>query len=268
MKLKSIFLSLIALGFVLSAVSCGESGDKTIKNEKLHPFLLSGVYTLGGYGGPSTLFSYVEQYATAQPGSSSFLKQMSEAYEEYFVFPYGTDSKREYQNALEDWWGIENKEEFMETQEELLTNYHQASYEKVRKALDENGGASADLTAIDLNKYGLDEEDALADLRFVRDNYGKFSKAGIKAWDIVRYVNNVNFAHAAGYLNDSEAMEMAKKALTEAQKYYDSWTDYFNDYNLGRGFWGGDNSAEFDRIVSGILDKENVYNIYNYMGIK
>lgn len=268
MKLKSIFLSLAAFGFIFSGVSCGGSSETTIKNEKLHPFLLSGIYTLHGYGGGSSYYPYIKQFVTAEPGSKKFLDQLNKAYEETFIFPYGTDDKSDYQDALSDWWGIENKSDFMETQEELLVDYHQASYEKVRKALDENGGANADLTAIDIEKYDLDEDDALVDLRFVRDNYDKFSKSGIKAWDIARYVNNINFAHAAGYLNYSECMEMAKKALAEAQKYYDNWADYFNDFNLGRGFWGGDNSSAFDRVTKELLDTENAYNIYNYMSIK
>lgn len=268
MKLKSFFFSLAAFALMLSTISCGSGNETTIKNEKLHPFLLSGVYTLQGYGGGTVLYPYLKQLITAEPGSSKFLNQMSDAYEQHFIFPYGTDSKREYQNALSDWWGAENKEDFMETQERLLTKGHQAAYENVRKALEENGGANADVTAIDADKYGLDEDDAMVDLRFVRDNYDKFSKSGIKAWDIVRYVNNINLAHAAGYLSDDEGMEMAKKALAEAQKYYDDWASYFNDYNLGRGFWGGDGSTEFDKVIGEILDKENAYNIYNYMSIK
>ena len=268
MKLKSIFLSLAAFGFMFSAVSCGGSSETAIKNNKLHPFLLSGVYTLHGYGGGSTYYPYIKQLITAESGSGKFLNQVSEAYEQTFIFPYGTEDKSDYQDALADWWGVENKSDFIETQEELLTGMHQAAYEKVRKAIDENGGANADITAIDINKYDLDEDDAITDLRFVRDNYNKFSKSGIKAWDITRYVNNVNFAHAADYLSEDECMKMANKALVEAQKYYDNWADYFNDFNLGRGFWGGDNSTSFDKVIQELLDKENAYNIYNYISIK
>lgn len=268
MKLKSILLPLAALGLMLSTVSCGGSSDNTIKNEKLHPFLLSGVYTLQGYGGGARLYPYLKQFITAEPGTGKFLDQMSKAYEDAYVFPFEAEDKDYYIEGLADWWGVESKNDFMETQERLLTKGHQASYEKVRKALEENGGANADLTAIDINKYDLDEDDALVDLRFVRDSYDKFSKAGIKAWDIVRYVNNLNMGRAAGYISESEGLDMSKKALAEAQKYYDSWTDYFNDYNLGRGFWGGDNSAEFDNAIGEILDKENAYNIYNYISIK
>lgn len=269
MKLKLTLLSLAALGFMISAVSCGGSNETTINNDKLHPFLLSGVYTLHGYGGSSNYYPYIKQFVKDEPGTKGFLNQMSEIYEDGYVYPYGTDDKRGTQEALSDWWGVENKSDFMETENWLLTEGHQASYEKVRKALEENGGATTDLTSIDLAKYGLDDDDDVyADLRFVRDNFDKFSKAGIKAWDIARYVNNVNLGHAAGYLSDDEGVEMAKKALTEAQKYYDNWTDYFNDWNLGRGFWGGDNSAAFDKVVNEILDKENAYNVYNYMAIK
>ena len=269
MKLKSILFSLAAFGGILLTASCGGSSETTIKNEKLHPFLLSGVYTLEGYGGGSSFYPYLKQFVTAEPGSSKFLNQMSEAFEGAFVLPFDPADKSHYIEGLNDWWGVGSKSDFLETQENLITSGHQASYEKVRKALEENGGATTDLTVIDLAKYGLDnDEDAMVDLRFVRDNYDKFSKSGIKAWDIVRYVNNVNMGCAAGYISEDEGVEMAKKALVEAQKHYDSWEDYFNDWNLGRGFWGGDNSDEFNQAIRDLLDKENAYNIYNYVTIK
>ncbi len=265
MKLSKLFLSVVVCGLFVSIVSCGgQATEKTIKDEKLQPFLLGGIYSIHGYGGCKAFFNLVKQQVSSEPGSSKFLKDLTTTYNEVFTFPFGTDDPDEYREGLKEWWEVSNKEEFLTTQKKLLEKGHQASYEQCRKAIDENGGANADINKIDWGKYGIDKED----LAFVKENYAKFSKSGIKAWDIARYVNNVNMGHAAGYINDAESREMLKNAVVEAQKYYSNWKDYYTDFNLGRKFWGGDNSSDFDALAEGILDTTNVYNIYNYATIK
>ena len=268
-----ILISAVCL--VIFTSGCGGSGSatsesKTIKNDKLHPFLLSGSYIVNGYGGADAYFKYITQGIKAKPEERTFLTELENAYVNLFIFPYediGSGARRELSNS----WGINNKEDFLETADYLLTEGHQEAYEFCRKVLDENGGEQADVNNIDMSKYASEYDGRLGktkNVQFVKDNYGKFSPAGIKAWDIARYVNNVNMASAAELITEEESYQLLTKALAEAQKSYQDWNEYWNDFNLGRYFWGGDDDPTFTQISDALTNKENAYSIYNYMPLK
>lgn len=267
MKIKNIFFVLVGVSLAISLFSCGGGDNNKIENKKLQPFLLCGVYTLGGYGGGEQYTEAIKQRITTEPGSKQFLKDLSDAYDAYFIFPFKTSDKAGAKRELASWWGNDSKEKLTETLDWLLKEGHQTTYESCRKAIDENGGANADIAAIDLAKYGLDNND-IADLRFVRENLDKFPKGGIKAWDIARYMYNVNLGYATEYFSEEDGQKIAQKALEEAQKHFDNWDDYWNSYLLGYHFWGGDRSEAFSGLVNDMLNKENQYNIYNYLNIK
>jgi len=263
-----ILISAICLAFI--ANSCGGGGSKTIRNDTLHPFLFGGIYMVNGYGGSDVFFELFAEGLDSRPGSQSFLSDLEEGYEMLFIYPYKNDrsgARRELSNS----WDINSKEDFLEMAEFLLTEGHQKAYEFCRKVLDEYGGEQADLSQIDLTKYASEYEGRLGrrqNIQFVKDNYAKFSPSGIKAWDIARYVNNVNMAQSAGYVTDDEGYQLLAKARTEAQKLYQDWDEYWSDFNLGRYFWGGDDDPSFTKIANALTDKNNSYNIYNYMPLK
>ncbi|MDR2971196.1 MAG: DUF1266 domain-containing protein [Bacteroidales bacterium] len=265
----TMFISVVCLALFFFCFG-GGSDTKTIKNDKLYPFLLSGIYDVYGYGGQDKFFKMFSEGMNAKPGGRTFLTELNEAYEELFIFPYEDDrsgTRRELSNS----WGIESKEDFLETADFLLTEGHQQAYEFCRKVLDENGGEQADINNIDLKKYASEYDGRLGkikNIKFVKENYNNFSPAGIKAWDIARYVNNVNIAYCAEYITEEEAHQLVAKALIEAQKYYQDWNEYWSDFNLGRYFWGGDDDPAFTKIANALTDKENAYSIYHYMPLK
>ena len=266
-KIK-IFISVICLTvFAAGCGGVGSSSSKIIKNDKLYPFLLSGIYTVNGYGGADKFFGMFTKGINAKPGERAFLSELEEGYEQLFVFPYKGDrsgARRELSRS----WGIDNKEDFLETADDLLAEGHQKAYEFCRKILDENGGEQADVNNIDINKYASEYEGRfgkIKNIQFVKDNYNKFSPAGIKAWDISRYVNNINLAFCAEFITEEEGYQLVANALIEAKKYYQDWSTYWNDFNLGRYFWGGDDDPAFTKTADSLTDKENNYSVYNYM---
>ena len=267
---RTKFLILVVC-FAISASSCGgSSSSNTIENDTLHPFLFGGIYTVNGYGGADDFFELFPEGMNAKPGNRAFLPELEEIYEMLFIFPYKNDrsgARRELSNS----WGIDSKAEFLEVAEFLLAEGHQKGYEFCRKVLDENGGVQADVNTIDLSKYASEYDGRLGrsqNIQFVKDNYGKFSPAGIKAWDIARYVNNVNMAYCAEFITDDEGNQLLAKARIEAQKLYQDWNVYWNDFNLGRYFWGGDDDPTFTEIAETLTDLKNNYSIYNYMPLK
>ncbi|SDG06962.1 DUF1266 domain-containing protein [Chitinophaga filiformis] len=247
------------------------SNATIIRNDELYPFMLAGVYFVHGYGGPERTFDGLIKPATAgEPGSDTFSKSIQAAYSRYFIFPFKPEDDKDGKEAkatLADYWDIHNTAELEKSLDWLLDEGHQAQYAQYRKVLDENGGAGADLAAIDLAKYKLSKTD-VPGIQFVKDHYTEFSKAGIKAWDIARYINNICVAYQAGYFNRGEATAWLRKAPPVVQLQYSDWKAYFNDFLLGRQFWGGSegDTERFRKEVAGML--EGKYSIYTYMPVK
>ncbi|QHS60224.1 DUF1266 domain-containing protein [Chitinophaga agri] len=243
----------------------------TIKNDELYPFMLAGVYFVHGYGGPAQTFDgLIKPSVKSEPGTEGFSKEMVAAYSRYFIFPFkpgDAAGEKDAKATLADYWNVHNVAELEKTLTWLLDEGHQTQYAQFRKVLDENGGASADINTIDLTKYKLTKKD-LPGIQFVKDHYTAFSSAGIKAWDLARYINNICVAYQAGYFNRGEAMAWLMKAPQAAQSRYSNWSAYFNDFLLGREFWGGGESdnATFKQEVAGML--EGKYSIYTYMPVK
>jgi hypothetical protein len=265
-----LLITAVCVAALASSCGGGSESNKTVKNDKLHPFLLSGIYTVNGYGGADELFKEFANGMNAKPGSGSFLTELSEVYDMLFIFPY-KGNKSGARKEMANSWDINNKADFLETAEYLLDEGHQKAYEFCRKVLDENGGQQADVDAIDLKKYASEYDGRLGkikNIKFVKENYAKFSPAGIKAWDIARYVNNVNMACSAEFITEEEGHQLLAKALVEAQKHYPDWSVYWNDFNLGRYFWGGDDDPVFTEIAAALTNEESVYSMYNYMPLK
>lgn len=253
-------------------VQVAATNDATIiRNDELYPFMLAGVYFVHGYGGPESTFDrLIKPAVQGEPGTETFSKSLQDAYTRYFVFPFKPqDDKggKEAKATLAEYWNIHNTAELEKSLTWLLEEGHQLQYAQYRKVLAENGGAGADIAAIDLAKYKLSKTD-IPGIEFIKTHYTAFSNGGIKAWDIARYVNNICVAYQAGYLNRGEAMVWLKKAPQVVQSHYSDWKAYFNDFLLGRQFWGGAESDNdrFKKEVAGML--EGKYSIYTYMPVK
>lgn len=259
-------LQLMLLATVLMLISCGQSGKRVIKDDRLASYMLAGVYTLTGYQGETE--GTIEMFRNNLPDTlaSDFLPQMQEGYTYLMIFPFkeGTP-KSDILRELKSSWGIENKEDLLSTLEELKNGLHQPKFEKCLQAVKENGGREADLKVIDLKKYGVDKED----VKFVIKNFDKISSTGIKAWDYARYANNVNMAQGAGLLTEAECDDLMKDLLAVARANYSDWKSYFADFDMGRRFWGGDeeNAEMFSRNAA-LLGSGNSYLIYKYIPLQ
>lgn len=252
---------------MLILFSCnGQSGKRVIKDERLASYMLGGIYTLTGYQGE--VEGIIDMFENNLPDTtaSDFLSQMQEGYTDLLIFPFKDGTQKSgILSEFKNFWGINNKEELLATLEELKNGLHQTKFEKCRKAVGENGGKNADINTIDLAKYGVDKED----VDFVIQNFGKISVTGIKAWDYARYANNVNMAQGAQLLTESECDELMKSLLATVRADYNDWKSYFDDFDMGRRFWGGgrENAEMFSRSAK-LLGAENAYLIYKYIPLQ
>jgi hypothetical protein len=283
--MKGMYTNIIAAASLLAVITAGCNSSNAskeekkeqhvataeaviIKNDELYPFMLAGVYFVHGYGGPVQTFDgLIKPSVKSEPGSATFSKEMQDAYSRYFIFPFkpgDAKGEKEAKATLAEYWDIHDVAGLKKSLTWLIDEGHQAQYTQLRKVLDANGGASADLNAIDHNLAKKD----LAAIQFIKDHYNEFSSAGIKAWDLARYINNICVAYQAGYFNRGEAMAWLMKAPQVAQARYSDWKAYFNDFLLGRECWGGGqaDNARFKEEVAGML--EGKYSIYNYMPVK
>lgn len=259
-------LQLMLLTVVLMFTSCGQSGKRVIKDERLASYMLAGIYTLTGYEGETEGTIKMCQENMPDTLASDFLSQMQEGYSYLLIFPFkkGT-TKMEVMRELENSWGIENKEDLLATLKELKEGLHQVDFEKCMKAVKENGGKEANINNIDLAKYDVEKDK----VEFVIKNFDKFSPNGIKAWDYARYANNVNMAQAAELLTETECDDMQKELLATVRANYSDWKTYFTDFDLGRQFWGGDQEhAEMFSRNAALLSTDNNYLIYNYIPLQ
>jgi Protein of unknown function (DUF1266) len=267
--IKILTLGLLGIASIFSFNSCG-GGSKTttINNDTLYNLMLGGVYSFHGFGGADEVLNkLVGAQLTTKAGESGHLDELVYIYRNYFVFPYKTNEGAGCRSTLSNDWGMNNKEEFLRDIAELLVKGHHEDYMACRKAIDENGGANADVSKIDLAKYNIDPQDGDR-LEFVKAHLSEFNKAGIKSWDIARYINNINIGYCAGFVNESEAIDLMKKAAPVAKENYASWKAYYTDYDLGRRFWAGDkeHDKEFGDVVVKMQEGDN--SIFKYMAFK
>ncbi|MCD8181750.1 MAG: DUF1266 domain-containing protein, partial [Bacteroides sp.] len=181
-------------------------------------------------------------------------------------FPFKEETpKSDILRELRNSWGIENKEDILSTLDELKNGLHQPRFEKCLQAVKENGGKDANIASIDLNKYDVDKED----VEFIIKNFDQIAPTSIRAWDYARYANNVNLAQGAGLLTEAECDDLMKDLLSVARANYSDWKSYFDDFDMGRRFWGGDkkNTDMFSRNAA-LPGSDNSYLIYKYIPLQ
>jgi hypothetical protein len=277
---KNLFIFILTATSLAACNSSGKKSDKpavdstkeftAIKDNELYPFMLAGVYFFHGYGGAANVFNnMIRPVAQGVPGTAIFSKSIQKAYSQYFIFPFkpqddpgGADAR----STLSKYWQVNSKADLETDLNWLLDEGHQAQYALLKKALDENGGPKADVEKIDLQKYDLPKE-AVLGMAFIKANYNDFSKAGIKAWDYARYVNNICIAYQAEYLTRDEATAWLKKVTLAAQQSYTDWQSYYKDFLLGREFWSGGetDTPQYAKDVEEMMTGD--YSIFNYMSI-
>jgi hypothetical protein len=278
--MKGVLSSLFAASFVVALLSgCGSGNNKgnqpnsgvdkanvQIKDDTLKGFMLAGVYFVQGYGGADKFESKLKSLINQDRSQSPFLTLLDSAYHKTMVFPFGRSAgeKVDSRNTLSNWFQIANQHDFFLFLNNLKDSGFQAHYEACRKVLDANGGKNANISSINLQTNNLPEGSDIL-LKFVKDNYDKFSPAGIKAWNIGLYVYIVNLGYSAEYIDPINAKSLVIEQLKTAQEKYNDWSTYFSDFMLGREFSGVEKSQNevYKAAIKGMLSGH--YSMYTYM---
>lgn len=277
-KISFLILLLIILSTAIFSSCKSDTSKKadhtraavaTIQDDTLKGFMLSGVYIIQGYGGADKFFNKIKAEVGSDTTHTNFLTLLDTAYHHHFIYPYPQSSaeKVDARNTLSTWFQINDQNDFFLFLTHLKDSGFQAHYLMCKKALDDNGGANADISKIDLGKYNLPNGSEVL-LKFVKDNYTKFSPAGIKAWNIGLYVYTVCLGYGAQYIDASNGKIVITQMLYETQKYYNDWKTYYSDFMLGRQFAGVEpaSNATYQQTIDNIL--QGSYSAYTYLPLK
>ncbi|MDE1193276.1 MAG: DUF1266 domain-containing protein [Arachidicoccus sp.] len=240
-----------------------------INDDTLKGFLLAGVYFIKGYGGTDLFNNKIMAEVGKDTTQKNFLDLLDTAYHKYLIFPFHRSAaeKVDARNTLSEWFQINDQNDFYLFLANLKDSGFQAHYILCKKAIDANGGANAVISQIDLDKYNMPKGSEVL-LKFVKDNYNKFSSAGIKAWNIGLYVYTVCLGYGAEYIDAANGKNIVAQMFSETTKYYSDWKTYYNDFMLGRQFSGTDPSsnADFQKIIDSL--QTNIYSPYKYLPLR
>lgn len=240
--------------------------DAQIQDITLKGFMLAGVYFVQGYGGAEQFETKLKSLINQDQSQAPFLTMLDSAYRKAMIFPFGRSAteKVDARSTLAGWFQITNQHDFFLFLNSLKDSGFQAHYDVCKTVLDSHGGKNADLASIDLKASNLPEGSEVL-LGFVKDNYDRFTSAGIKAWDIGLFVYIVNLGYSAEYIDPTNAKALIMDQLKVAEEKYDDWKSYFSDFMLGREFSGvaKDQNEVYRAAIEGML--QGHYSMYTYM---
>ena len=122
-------------------------------------------------------------------------------------------------------WGITDGDSLLETFNSLEEYGHSGAFKSLSDLLDKYPGKSPLQIANDQMLTVLDTTRLL----YVEENRERLGTHGIEAWDQ---------GLASGYISEEKAKELMEPVIKKIRQNYNSWSDYFDHYAAGRGFYG------------------------------
>jgi hypothetical protein len=153
--------------------------------------------------------------------------------------PLTAGNKAEKKRLLSDAWGVNNREEFLETLKWVDEGGHRASFEKL-------GGLMALLTERQYQALlaRASDPEARNKMRVVREYHAELGRKGLYGWDYSRAICLCRWAYVAGYIEEKEARERIMPMATLLQERFESWEDLGRNYLIGRQFWSLEQTRE------------------------
>ncbi len=141
-------------------------------------------------------------------------------------------NKADKKRLLSDSWGINNREEFLDTMKWMAAGGHRVNFEKVRSLV----AALPEVQYQALLRRESDPE-VLNKLRVVRRYHQQLGDKSLYGWDYGRAICLCRWAYVAGYIEEKEAWEWIMPMAILLQEKFDSWEDLGRNYLIGRQFW-------------------------------
>jgi len=169
-------------------------------------------------------------------------------------------SKAEIQEKLSDWWGINNSEEANESLNYLHTKGFRFYFETVLKAYnvtDEEEQKAIIISGFDEldDDYEEDIHKAYQQLKHLQETWSSLTTNNIIStkeelvkynnigWDCGRMTFLSRLCYDAGYISENDAWKYIEDAYKLTCENFNDWEGFSKSYIIGRGMWGGTESA-------------------------
>jgi hypothetical protein len=179
-----------------------------------------------------------------------------------------TDIGAKIYTILRDWWGINERDEALDTLDYLQNKAYTYYFPTVWKAFQASSNAErASIIAQNMTN----QEDAekafeqtlnlqesvkyLKDLKIIQ-HVDDVEKYGVVGWDVGRLVFIARICYDAKYITEDEAWEYIDSAYRQAQQVFNSWEELAKSYIIGRFIWRGKDANDgMDSIADDLVNK-------------
>jgi hypothetical protein len=169
----------------------------------------------------------------------------------------GLRDKGNWLEVLRRDWGINTREELLETLYSMENGGHAASLREIQEIIYEVSTArnESETTAI-LSKYYWDQT-KVNRFNYTIQNWEIYQNRTILAWDLGRNISLCRWGYDVGFLTENEAWEKIIYYAKIIQPLYKSWEEYGYEYYMGRVFWasGFGESSRYSEETYPIYEK-------------
>ncbi|MDR2434075.1 MAG: DUF1266 domain-containing protein [Treponema sp.] len=169
--------------------------------------------------------------------------------------PMDERNKNIWLETLRRDWGINNRDELLETLDKMEHDGHASSLKFIQKIIMETIEEKGNFSIITIyNKYQLNSRQYNY-LKFTILNWNIFNNRDILVWDLGRNIALCRWGYDVGFLTEEEALEKIMYYAKLIQPLYNSWEEYGYDYYMGRVFW----ASGFGEDVAYLLETYQIY---------
>lgn len=168
-------------------------------------------------------------------------------------------NKQMEQKALDEWWGVTDRESADETLDWILEEGHRIGYAEDMAYLEELGldeVAEEDRAAYFLENFEIEESDA----QYFTDMYAMYEQYGAEAidgWDYCRALNLLSFYYLAGYYTEEEALDKSLEIAKTVQPLFASWDELVDSYLRGYEYWAEESSEERREVYEDLKSRDD-----------
>ena len=171
-------------------------------------------------------------------------------------------------SLLSDWWGIDERDEALETFDFLENKVYAYYFPTVCEAW--RADTDEEREEIILSAMTTDEDaekayeqtnnlliaiDKMKALKLI-ESEADVEKIGVTGWDAGRLAFMARLCFDAGYITEAEAWRYIDAAYKMAHQRFRSWDEFAKSYVLGRFIWADDESNEFiKQIADDLINK-------------
>jgi hypothetical protein len=149
------------------------------------------------------------------------------------VKPINESVVHSIRGLLDEWWGIRNKKDLLESLQSLETRGHRSSFDRT----------AAQIVALSDEQYKAitepvkDDKEKLQELEVARKYAARLAGKSILGWDYARYIAVCRWGYTVGLFSEEEAWDKIMPIAKKLQGRFTSWEDLGCNYLIGRQFW-------------------------------